>query len=88
MDIKLENELYSIDPIFFKDAIKCQNGEMNEMQTCMYFGCDCGNGWFKPLKKMTQKLAEINKISKNYNFEFYFQFEVMLQLALSFYVVF
>ena len=71
MDIKLENELYNIDPIFFKDAIKCQNGEMNEMQTCMYFGCECGDGWFEPLKKMTQKLAEINKIAKNYNFEFY-----------------
>ena len=71
MDIKLENELYSIDPIFFKDAIKCQNGEMNEMQTCMYFGCECADGWFEPLKKMTQKLAEINKIAKNYNFEFY-----------------
>ena len=71
MTPELENKLYEIDPVFFGDAIKCKNGELNETHTCMYFGCECGDGWFKPLEKMTKKIAEINKIAKNYNFEFY-----------------
>ena len=29
MDIKLEEKLYDIDPIFFEQAIACKNGLMN-----------------------------------------------------------
>ena len=70
MKDELENKLYNIDPIFFEEAIACKNDKMNEMNTCMYFGCECGDGWFKPLEKFIQKVNLINHIAKNYNIKF------------------
>ena len=66
MDIEKENILYNIDPIFFKHAIACRNGEENEMNTCMAFGCECGDGWFEPLKEFASKTSVINKICEPY----------------------
>lgn len=70
MKKELENKLYHIDPIFFEDAIACQNKEKNEMDTCMYWGCECGDGWFKPLEKFIHKVKFINELAKNYNTKF------------------
>lgn len=70
MKEELENELYNIDPVFFGHAINCKTGIENEMTTCMYWGCECGDGWFKPLKKFIQKVAIINELGKKYNIQF------------------
>ena len=69
MTPELEKELYDIDPVFFKDAIACKNGEKTEMDTCMYFGCECGDGWFEGLKDMTHKISLLNKAGKEDNIE-------------------
>ena len=70
MKKELENNLYNIDPIFFEDAIACENKEKNEMDTCMYWGCECGDGWFKPLEKFMHKVKFINDLAKQYNLKF------------------
>jgi len=70
MNEKLENKLYQIDPIFFEEAIACETGEMNEMSTCMAFGCECGDGWFEPLKLFVQKTHILNDLGRNYNIKF------------------
>ena len=70
MKDELENKLYNIDPVFFEDAIACENKEKNEMDTCMYFGCECGDGWFKPLEKFMHKVKFINELAKRYNTKF------------------
>ena len=70
MKKELENKLYNIDPTFFEDAIACENKEKNEMDTCMYWGCECGDGWFKPLEKFMHKVKFINELAKRYNTKF------------------
>lgn len=70
MNKDLELEIYNIDPLFFEEAIACEKGEMNEMNTCMAFGCECGNGWYKPLKELANKSKLLNDIAKNYNYKF------------------
>lgn len=67
MTENLENELYSIDPVFFEEAVKCIERSMNQLDTCMYWGCECGDGWFKPLKKFVKKVKIINDELKKYN---------------------
>lgn len=70
MDKELEKTLYSIDPIFFEEAIACINGTMNEMHTCMYWGCECGDGWFAPIAELANKTKFLNELGKNYNVKF------------------
>ena len=70
MTPELENELYQICPSFFYEAIACQNGEMTEMDTCMFFGCECNDGWFEPLKKFALKLKLINELAAKQNFQY------------------
>lgn len=70
MTENLEKQLYLIDPVFFEEAIACINKEMNSMDTCMAFGCECGDGWFEPLKLFVQKTHILNDIGKNYNIKF------------------
>ena len=67
MDLSLENELCKIDPIFFEELIDCRNGKSDETNTCMYWGCECGNGWFKPIKNFAKKTSFLNKLLKDYN---------------------
>ena len=67
MRLELETELYNIDPIFFSDAIDCLSGKKTEMDTCMAFGCECGDGWFEPLKTFVKKIKIINDIASKYN---------------------
>jgi hypothetical protein len=70
MDKKLEDTLYNIDPIFFEEAIACINGEMTEMNTCMAFGCECGDGWFEPIATLARKTKILNELGKQYNVKF------------------
>ena len=70
MNKDLEIKLYNIDPLFFQEAIACLNGEMNEMNTCMYWGCECSDGWFKPLEEFTYKVKLLNELASKYNFYF------------------
>jgi hypothetical protein len=67
MTEELEKQLYKADPVFFEEALKCLSGEMNEMNTCMAFGCECGDGWFEPLLKLTRKMFLINSLAKKYD---------------------
>ena len=68
MNERKENEIYSICPSFFSDAIACINHEKNEMDTCMAFGFECEDGWFEPLKTMSEKICIINEIAKHSNY--------------------
>ena len=70
MKPQLEEKLYQIDPIFFEQAIACKKGLMNQMSTCMAFGCQCGDGWFKPIAELAKKTAILNKLGKEYNIKF------------------
>lgn len=71
MEIKLQNQLYNIDPLFFKEAILCQKGEMNEVTSCMAFGLECNDGWFIPIKKFILQVKHLNNIAVQ-QFNFYF----------------
>ena len=70
MNENLEKQLYLIDPVFFEKAIACINKEMNSMNTCMAFGCECGDGWFEPIKSLAMKTHMINEMGKLYNVKF------------------
>lgn len=70
MNAVLQNKLYNIDPIFFSEAIACKQGKMDQMTTCMAFGCQCGDGWFKPLEKFAYKVKIINQYASQFNFKF------------------
>lgn len=61
MKKELEKQLYEISPVFFQNAIDCINGKKNEMDTCMYWGCECGDGWFEPLKRMAFRMKVLNE---------------------------
>ena len=69
MSPNLEHELIQIDPIFFEDAIACSKGEMNQMDTCMYWGIDCDDGWYKPLKLFLEQMRVLNQLAKESNFK-------------------
>ena len=71
MKKELEHQLYEISPVFFKDAIACESGEKNEMDTCMFWGCECGDGWFEPLKKMAFRFHVLNEYAKNTGVQVY-----------------
>ena len=64
---ELEKELTEIDPVFFEELIACENGEMDQMSTCMYWGLECGDGWFMSIADLVSKTAFLNKILKDYN---------------------
>lgn len=70
MTPELEKEIYEISPVFFEDAIACLNKEKNEMDTCMYWGLECGDGWFEPIKIFAEKTNYVNEIAKRYNIKF------------------
>ena len=69
MKPELEEVLIKIDPIFFQERVACINGDMNEMNSCMAFGCECGDGWFEPLKKMTTQISFLNRAGIRDNVE-------------------
>lgn len=55
MDEKLEQQIYAVDPVFFRENdLSCQ-------QTCMCWGMECGDGWFEPLLKMARQVRVINE---------------------------
>lgn len=70
MKKEYESELCSIDPVFFEEMIACENGEMNEMNTCMYWGISCNDGWYEPLKKFVYRTKMLNELASKYNMKF------------------
>ena len=70
MNKNIEHDIYQIDPIFFEDAIACENKLKDQEQTCMYWGLECGNGWQIPVRKLIQRISIINDIAKKYNIKF------------------
>lgn len=66
MDKQLEDELCKIDPTFFEQLIACRENKMTQMDTCMFWGCAHGNGWFNPLKQLITETAFLNKILYDY----------------------
>ena len=62
MNPELEKQIYEIDPVFFR-----QKG-LDMTQTCMCWGIECGDGWFKPIKEFVTKVKILNEILKPVNF--------------------
>ena len=58
MDAELENKLYEKYPQFFT------NKDKGIMQSCMAWGCECGNGWFDIISSLCWMIRqhEDNKV--------------------------
>lgn len=56
MDIKLEKILVDKYPKLFEEYGK------SPKESCMAFGCDCGDGWFGLLDELCLKLSKYNVI--------------------------
>lgn len=58
MDAELENKLYEKYPQFFS------NKDKGIMQSCMAWGCECGNGWFDIISSLCWMIRqhEDNKV--------------------------
>lgn len=55
MEKRKEAALLEIAPIFLEKMYG------DKMETCMHWGCECGEGWFQILKDFCQKIEEENK---------------------------
>ena len=53
---ELEEQLYAIDPVFFRQK------DLDMTQTCMCWGIECGDGWYEPIKKLVEKTAVLNRV--------------------------
>ena len=69
MTPELENRLYRTSPIFFQHAINCREGKEDRTQTCMYWGGECGDGWFVPIEKLVGKIHLLNRFCKGENLQ-------------------
>ena len=58
---ELENRLYEIAPVFYSEK------DIDAQETCMRFGFECGDGWFKPLLDFSKEVARINEIAMKSN---------------------
>lgn len=56
MNKALEEQIYAIDPVFFRQK------DLDMTQTCMCWGIECGDGWFEPIKKFVECVALLNKM--------------------------
>ena len=54
MDKELEKKLIDICP----DALSDYGGDMR--QTCMAWGFECGDGWYKILEELCQKVSKLS----------------------------
>lgn len=61
MNDKLENEIYQIDPVFFRQK------DLGMTQTCMCWGIECGDGWFEPIREFVQKVRLLNVLLEPLN---------------------
>ena len=52
---ELEEELQELAPTFLQE-MNC-----NELESCMAFGIECGDGWFVPLKNFCEKAEALNR---------------------------
>ena len=55
MNKKLEKKLIDKFPSFFKDMYG------DPIKTCMAWGCDCGDGWYKIIRNTCNKIAKIDE---------------------------
>lgn len=67
---QLQKELSNIDKTFFRQAYLYAEGQISERDTCMGFGCCCGDGWYKPLRTFVQKVKILNELGERYNIRF------------------
>ena len=58
---ELEQQLYAIDPVFFRQK------DLDMTQTCMCWGIECGDGWFEPIKEFVEKVKVLNDMLKPNN---------------------
>ena len=56
MKQELEQKLYAIDPVFFREK------DMDMTQTCMCWGIECGDGWYEPITKFLEKVKMLNQL--------------------------
>lgn len=65
MNKQLEKQLIERFPSFFVDMYK------SPMETCLAFGCDCGNGWAKLIWDTCEEIEQYLKTHElGYNFKF------------------
>lgn len=57
MNIKLENELIKKYPTVFKD-----HGNPSR-ETCMTWGCECGDGWYNIIDELSSKLEPMGVVA-------------------------
>ena len=56
MNKSFEEQIYAIDPVFFRQQ------DLDMTQTCMCWGIECGDGWFEPIKRFVECVALLNKM--------------------------
>lgn len=61
MDNELEQKIYSIDEVFFREK------DYDQMNTCMCWGIECDDGWYEPIRKFVEKVAILNSLLKPIN---------------------
>ena len=54
MNSELERKIYDADPVFFRQK------DMDMTRTCMCWGIECGDGWFKPILEFVKKVRILN----------------------------
>jgi hypothetical protein len=55
MKIELEKQLIEKYPQLFKDV------NSTPQESCMCFGCECGDGWYDILDELCRKITEVDK---------------------------
>ena len=61
MKQELEQQIYEIDPVFFRQK------DLDMTQTCMCWGIECGDGWFEPIREFVTKVRMLNDMLKPFN---------------------
>lgn len=56
MKPELESQIYDASPVFFGEK------DLDMTQTCMCWGIECGDGWFKPVLEFAKGVKVLNDI--------------------------
>lgn len=60
MDDALQQQIFDAAPVFYqKRSLPCTH-------TCMCWGIECGDGWFKPLLEFSKKAEAVNELLRPY----------------------
>lgn len=65
MTPKLENKIYKKFPKLYRQA------KLSEMQTCMCWGFQCGDGWYQLLYNLSQKISDHVELNHDEFAEYY-----------------